>query len=190
MAWCSVRGSIGTTCFLVIWMVDWFNDALWKTITLILQTISNEVYHRIFVYFWDSVLWPCKEFQLSYRPQSFQTVCFTMVGFIHNFRRQAISLWNGDGKVPRNVGILPHYYTASQLRGPQPEMCITFSGTWGTVKPSRQLVPSIKLTGSESCVLNDTKVKVKLSLCFKWAPRHEGILGEWRYSSTHSWPRY
>jgi hypothetical protein len=30
------------------------------------------------------------------------------------------------------------------------------------------------------------KVKVKLSLCFNWAPHHEGILGEWRYSSTHS----
>jgi hypothetical protein len=29
-------------------------------------------------------------------------------------------------------------------------------------------------------------VKVKLSLCFNWAPRHEGILREWRYSSTHS----
>jgi hypothetical protein len=28
--------------------------------------------------------------------------------------------------------------------------------------------------------------KVKLSLCFNWAPRHEGVLGEWRYSSTHS----
>jgi hypothetical protein len=27
---------------------------------------------------------------------------------------------------------------------------------------------------------------VKLCLCFKWAPRHEGVLGEWRYSSTHS----
>jgi hypothetical protein len=28
--------------------------------------------------------------------------------------------------------------------------------------------------------------KVKLSLCFNWAPRHEGVLGEWRHSSTHS----
>jgi hypothetical protein len=26
----------------------------------------------------------------------------------------------------------------------------------------------------------------KLSLCFNWAPHHEGVLGEWRYSSTHS----
>jgi hypothetical protein len=29
-----------------------------------------------------------------------------------------------------------------------------------------------------------------LSLCFfyffNWAPRHEGVLGEWRYSFTHS----
>jgi hypothetical protein len=29
-------------------------------------------------------------------------------------------------------------------------------------------------------------VKVKLSLCSLWAPRHEGVLWEWRYSSTHS----
>jgi hypothetical protein len=30
------------------------------------------------------------------------------------------------------------------------------------------------------------RVKVKLSLCFNWAPLHEGVLGEWSYSSTHS----
>jgi hypothetical protein len=30
------------------------------------------------------------------------------------------------------------------------------------------------------------KGKVKLSLCFNWAPCHEGLLGEWRYISTHS----
>jgi hypothetical protein len=29
-------------------------------------------------------------------------------------------------------------------------------------------------------------VKVKLSLCFNWAPRHEGVLEEWRYSSIQS----
>jgi hypothetical protein len=28
-----------------------------------------------------------------------------------------------------------------------------------------------------------------LSLCFNWALRHEGTLGEWIYSSTHSWLR-
>jgi hypothetical protein len=28
--------------------------------------------------------------------------------------------------------------------------------------------------------------KVKLSLRFNWAPRHEGVLGEWRCNSTHS----
>jgi hypothetical protein len=31
------------------------------------------------------------------------------------------------------------------------------------------------------------KVKVELSLCFNWAPHYEGSLGEWRYSSIHSW---
>jgi hypothetical protein len=33
------------------------------------------------------------------------------------------------------------------------------------------------------------KIKVNLYMCFfflNWAPRHEGLLGEWRYSSTHS----
>jgi hypothetical protein len=30
------------------------------------------------------------------------------------------------------------------------------------------------------------KLKVKLPLCFNWSPRHEGVLGEWRYSFTHS----
>jgi hypothetical protein len=30
------------------------------------------------------------------------------------------------------------------------------------------------------------KVKVKLSLCFNWASRHEGVLEEWRYSATLS----
>jgi hypothetical protein len=34
--------------------------------------------------------------------------------------------------------------------------------------------------------LYDKKVKVKLSLCFNWASCHEGVLGEWMYSSTHS----
>jgi len=30
-------------------------------------------------------------------------------------------------------------------------------------------------------------LKVK-SLCFNWTSRHEGVLGECRYSSTYSWP--
>jgi hypothetical protein len=30
------------------------------------------------------------------------------------------------------------------------------------------------------------KSKVTFSLCFNRAPRHEGVLGEWRYSTTHS----
>jgi hypothetical protein len=39
-------------------------------------------------------------------------------------------------------------------------------------------------------IRKNIKVKLKLSLCFNWAPRHGGVLGEWRYSSTHSWPRH
>jgi hypothetical protein len=34
---------------------------------------------------------------------------------------------------------------------------------------------------------NTIKVKVKLSLCFiNWVPCHEDVLGQWRYSFTHS----
>jgi hypothetical protein len=32
----------------------------------------------------------------------------------------------------------------------------------------------------------DKGKKVKLFPCCNWAPRHEGVLGEWKYSSTHS----
>jgi len=34
------------------------------------------------------------------------------------------------------------------------------------------------------------QVKVKVSLCFNYAPCHEGVLWEWRCSSRHSWPRH
>jgi hypothetical protein len=33
-------------------------------------------------------------------------------------------------------------------------------------------------------------VKVKVYPCFNQAPRHEALWGEWRCSSTHSWPRH
>jgi hypothetical protein len=36
------------------------------------------------------------------------------------------------------------------------------------------------------CLSRSKGKKVKLSQCFKWAPCHEGILGEWKYSSIHS----
>jgi len=39
--------------------------------------------------------------------------------------------------------------------------------------------------------LQQNEVKAKLPCAFfNSAPRHEGVLGEWRYSTTHSWPRY
>jgi hypothetical protein len=37
-------------------------------------------------------------------------------------------------------------------------------------------------------IIRLVRSKVNLSLCFKWAPRHEGVLGEWRYCVTHFWP--
>jgi len=46
------------------------------------------------------------------------------------------------------------------------------------------IMPS--LSSDNIYILLKVKVKVKLSLCFNWAPRHEGVLEEWRYSYTHS----
>jgi hypothetical protein len=43
-----------------------------------------------------------------------------------------------------------------------------------------------KLLGTPSYQRTSDRLKVKLSPCFNWAPRHEDILKEWRYSSTHS----
>jgi hypothetical protein len=37
---------------------------------------------------------------------------------------------------------------------------------------------------------NWIKQSKKLSLYFNWAPRHEDVLGEWRYGSTNSSPRH
>jgi hypothetical protein len=46
----------------------------------------------------------------------------------------------------------------------------------------------IQSTPSHFISLTSKKVKVKLSLCFffNWSPRCEGVLGKWRYRSTHS----
>jgi hypothetical protein len=60
-----------------------------------------------------------------------------------------------------------------------------------------QFLASVGLYYTHTCLMgqrNSTlrghsdwrKGKLKLSLCFNWAPRHEGVLEDWRYSSTHS----
>jgi hypothetical protein len=51
--------------------------------------------------------------------------------------------------------------------------------------PCRELSPC-RPAHSLVLLLTSNKVKVKLSLCFNWAPRRGGVLWEWRYSSTHS----
>jgi hypothetical protein len=53
-----------------------------------------------------------------------------------------------------------------------------------------EVTPHLYTVQSLNGHLYSYKVKVNMSLCFllNWAPDHEGILAEWRYSSTHSWP--
>jgi hypothetical protein len=49
---------------------------------------------------------------------------------------------------------------------------------------SRNHSPFI-LTFPLFCLQAHVRIKVKLSLCFNRAPRHEGVLGEWSYISTN-----
>jgi hypothetical protein len=54
-------------------------------------------------------------------------------------------------------------------------------------RPVRELLDTPSYLSSKTKVsFRADKVKVKLSLCFNWPPRHEGLLREWRYSSPHS----
>jgi hypothetical protein len=39
---------------------------------------------------------------------------------------------------------------------------------------------------SNANLVKTRKVKVKLLMCFNWAPRHKNVVGEWRYSSRYS----
>jgi len=54
---------------------------------------------------------------------------------------------------------------------------------------SRTSSPCFHCSGHEVARLYKVKAK-RFSLCFFlcWTPRHEGVLGEWSYSSTHFWP--
>jgi len=53
-------------------------------------------------------------------------------------------------------------------------------------------VAGFGITGSQTFLFYNQRVGELIVpvLLFNWAPRHEGVLGEWKYSSTHSWPRY
>jgi len=74
--------------------------------------------------------------------------------------------------------------------------------TWGNVQRQMQSELSILLptvgsrSPSDEFLLNfkgqclkKIILKVKLSVCFSWAPHYVDVLGEWRYSPAHSWPR-
>jgi hypothetical protein len=80
-------------------------------------------------------------------------------------------LWRGAQFKKAQGQLYLHTTTVSASNG-----CLAFLGLfWASVLLVYLLKVKVKV-----------KVKVKLSLCFNRAPRHEDVLGEWRYSSTHS----
>jgi hypothetical protein len=101
------------------------------------------------------------------------------------------SLW--DRRCPRlHVLVLPvsltcllHKYVAStsiiftflRVTG-LPNDCITYSDM--SDEASCRTISKFRPGNGKGVVI----------LCFNWAPRREGVLGEWKCSSTHSWPRH
>jgi len=55
--------------------------------------------------------------------------------------------------------------------------------SWSLVK----ILKVVAFIYTFSCFkINLVKVKIKLCLCFlNWTSRHEGVVGEWKYGSTH-----
>jgi hypothetical protein len=78
---------------------------------------------------------------------------------------------------------LSHSLSSYDILFNSKEVCTSWNVTYFVgllgvgIGPSQNLCPQLSTT---------RKVKVKLFLCFNWAPLHEDVLGVWRYSSTHS----
>jgi hypothetical protein len=64
---------------------------------------------------------------------------------------------------------------------------VTATSFHAVSNPSFILTLSIRLTYIRGCKVKD---KGKVVPVHNKAPRQEDVLGEWRYSSTHSWPRH
>jgi len=48
----------------------------------------------------------------------------------------------------------------------------------------------VSTTQKLSASRNSIKGKGTVVSVLNWTPRHDGVLGEWMYSSKHSWPRH
>jgi hypothetical protein len=86
-------------------------------------------------------------------------------------------------------GKRPWYPVDRSLGGPQ--IRSGYRGEENNSHPLLGLEPLLIQPVGQRCTTELSRlltmmVKVKVSLCFKRALRHEGVLGEWRYSSAHS----
>jgi hypothetical protein len=79
--------------------------------------------------------------------------------------------------------VAPNYFTFLPFLYPNIPLSTLFSDSF---KLSSSFRVTYRVSHPHKFKKTKAKVKVKLSLCFNWAPRHEGIVGEWKYSSTHS----
>jgi hypothetical protein len=59
-------------------------------------------------------------------------------------------------------------------------------GTSASERNREARMQTVEMEFLQGATVLHIKAKLKLSLCFNRALRHEGVLGEWWYSSTHS----
>jgi hypothetical protein len=64
--------------------------------------------------------------------------------------------------------------------------CCVAGGEEGAPSTFTATSESLALYLYDLILLTEGEAKGEVVLCFKRAPRHEGVLGEWTYSYTHS----
>jgi hypothetical protein len=177
MALCSVKKSTGTTLPLLI---PWSTDLLEKlTVTQLVKT-----------------------FPAFYGTRSFITV-FTRVRHWSLFWARWIQSTPPHTIYLKSILILSFYLRlifriVSYFLGFSTEFFLLISEEFSVMhlisvdrkqKLSSTLGTELRLTvirRTETHLLLNPKGKGKVLPVFNWAPRHEGVSGEWRYSSTHS----
>jgi hypothetical protein len=115
--------------------------------------------------------------------------CF-VIHRVRNDRSSSPRRWKFCGRILKASP--PHDTTKHEVHAPQhplPRRSLSHkTPAWSSQTPLNFGKCRIDKYFIINCfILTNYILEIKLSLCFfNWAPRHEGVLAKWRYSSTHS----
>jgi hypothetical protein len=120
----------------------------------------------------------CKYFQMSH--------CSLIVQW-HSTDRDHVPATLGNFSPSKRILLQKKLWVSHIWVSTQRNTNLLFFGGWGRINNwGTQFYLASKPCHDWFMFNKELKVKVKLSPFFNWAPRHEGVLGEWRYRSTHS----